>query len=203
MLPKMTRSGLALCAGSVLMLAGLATPAVAGTVYSWQTEEGTYAFTDDAKRVPEKYKAQAKKRELQKLEDYERLTPGFDFSSEPGYTDALERRLAVLEQRARDERRAAYAHSAAGGGPGGAMVELQLGPLRIPLNAAAQSGADPFVIEEVIVRDDHYNANKTVQYVRQGDEIIAAYNPPFGDEYEEVPTRDVIDQLRKQHRRRR
>ena len=35
---------------------GLATPAAAGTVYRWTTEAGTVAYTDDAKRVPARYR---------------------------------------------------------------------------------------------------------------------------------------------------
>jgi hypothetical protein len=45
MLKTATRVGRFLL-GAVLF-AGLAGPAFAGNVYSWVTEDGTYAFTDD------------------------------------------------------------------------------------------------------------------------------------------------------------
>ena len=57
-----------------ILVAGLAGPAFAGNVYSWVTDDGTYAFTDDSKRIPAKHRAEAKKRSMGKLTRYERFT---------------------------------------------------------------------------------------------------------------------------------
>ena len=42
--------------------AALAAPAVADPVYSWRTEDGGYAFTDDPKGIPARYRDQAQVR---------------------------------------------------------------------------------------------------------------------------------------------
>ena len=73
-------------AAAVLMF-GL--PALAGEVYSWRTEDGGYAFTDDPKAVPPRYRDRAQARTTAGLSDYERLT-----APEAGSTDAYAQRLA-------------------------------------------------------------------------------------------------------------
>ena len=47
---------------AVIVGLGVAGSASAGTVYSWQTEDGTSAYTDDRKRIPARYRSQAKAR---------------------------------------------------------------------------------------------------------------------------------------------
>ena len=54
------------------LLIGLVGPAFAGNVYSWVTDDGTYAFTDDPKRIPAKHKAEAKARPMGDLKRYGR-----------------------------------------------------------------------------------------------------------------------------------
>ena len=77
------------------LVAGLAGPAFAGNVYTWVTEDGTYAFTDDSKRIPAKHKANAKRRSMGKLTRYERYT---EVSSESGkpYAERLRERQYEL-----------------------------------------------------------------------------------------------------------
>ena len=53
---------------AVGLVCSLAAPAAAGTLYSWTTEEGTIAFTDDAKRIPARYRDVAKRRQVGGLE---------------------------------------------------------------------------------------------------------------------------------------
>ena len=49
--------------GTILVVA-LAGPAFAGDVWSWRSEDGAYAFTDDSKRIPAKHRAEAQRRSL-------------------------------------------------------------------------------------------------------------------------------------------
>ena len=76
------------CAG--LLALGLAAPAAAETVYSWRTEDGGYAFTDDEKAIPERYRAAAKPRQVGGLSGYERLT-----LEDPAATSRYAERLAA------------------------------------------------------------------------------------------------------------
>ncbi len=85
--------------GGVLSLA-LVGPAVAGNVYSWVTEDGTHAFTDDPKRIPEMHRGDAKARALGDLKRYDRYT--VDRTGQ-GYTARLEQRRSDLRERARAE----------------------------------------------------------------------------------------------------
>ena len=87
-------------AGRVAIVAaiclGLATPVVAGTVYSWRSDDGILSFTDEAKRIPARYRKAAKKRSLKKLGSYDRYTPAGQ-TAEGSYAERLERRQAQLQ----------------------------------------------------------------------------------------------------------
>src|SRR5215469_13743865 len=64
--------GFVLVAGLGLSLAG---PALAAELYRWTTDDGTVAFTDDVKHIPERYRKVAKKISTGSLRDYTRYTP--------------------------------------------------------------------------------------------------------------------------------
>jgi hypothetical protein len=82
------------------LVVGLAGPAFAGNVYSWVTEDGTYAFTDDSKRIPAKHRAEARKRPMGKLTRYERFTEVSSDTKEPYAERIRERRSALREMAA-------------------------------------------------------------------------------------------------------
>ena len=46
----------------------LGASAAADTVYSWRTEDGAYAFTDDLQAIPARYRSQVKTRQMTGLE---------------------------------------------------------------------------------------------------------------------------------------
>ena len=52
----------------------LSSPAFAGVVYSWTTDEGTLSFTDEKDKVPAHYQAGVKTQSLKALRSYPRLT---------------------------------------------------------------------------------------------------------------------------------
>jgi len=80
-------------AGVASLLLLLAVPALAGEIYTWRTEDGTTAFTDDAKAIPARYRAQVKTREAEGIEQYNRYT-----GPKPGaQSDYAERLAARLE----------------------------------------------------------------------------------------------------------
>src|SRR5262245_38724730 len=95
---------------AVLMLAA-AMPAAA-EMWSWRTEDGGYAYTDDAKQIPARYRAQAKRVSQRSLGSYERLTVQ-DGDASARYADGVARRLESLRAANQDaewvEQRAAAA----------------------------------------------------------------------------------------------
>jgi hypothetical protein len=80
-----------------ILVTGLAGPAIAGNVYSWVTEDGTYAFTDDAKRIPAKHRSEARERTMGKLTRYERYTEVSSETDKP-YADRIRNRQSELRQ---------------------------------------------------------------------------------------------------------
>jgi len=61
-------------AGGLLAVAA-ATPAAAGTLYRWKAADGSIAYADDLKRVPERYRAKAEALTSDGLGSYQRYTP--------------------------------------------------------------------------------------------------------------------------------
>jgi hypothetical protein len=59
---------------AALAVALLAPAAAFADLYRYETEQGTVAFTDDVERVPARYRASAKRQEVQNLKSYSRLT---------------------------------------------------------------------------------------------------------------------------------
>jgi hypothetical protein len=84
---------------SALFVAPLALGASASAdeIYSWQTEDGTYAFTDDPQAIPARYRGQIKTRQATGLENYERHTSQVPGTNER-YAAELERRLEYLRK---------------------------------------------------------------------------------------------------------
>jgi hypothetical protein len=80
--------GLAVVAGS---------SASAGELYRWVTSDGTIAFTDDAKRVPQAYRREATRTRIPSLQSFERFTP-VDAKAEKQRAAELEARLAYLRE---------------------------------------------------------------------------------------------------------
>ena len=155
---------------------GLSGPAFAGgTVYSWETDDGTISFTDEQKRIPSRYKLSATTRELGSLESYERFTPtgGETVSRE----ELRKERLQDLNGEVRPPVGGVAVSGAnpgfdgnaisIGGGRYGGGVRLQ-----VPLNGV-EAGGGPTVIEKVRVRPENSMATRTVTVVRQNGKIIS------------------------------
>lgn len=156
---------------AVLLIAALAAPATAGTLYKWTAEDGSVAFTDDPKRVPERYRSQVETREASGLENYERFTPG-DPIRQSEYQKRLEARLERL-RRLNEPRPVAVPI------PPGVQPEIMIRTdertaLTIPNGA---QGDAPVVVEEMRVRDPNSIATRHVTVVRQGDRVLSVIKP--------------------------
>ena len=157
-------------AGLVLLVA-LATPALAGSLFKWTTEDGSVAFTDDPKRVPERYRSQVKTIKTGGLDVYERFTPS-DSSRQSEQRQRLEKRLERLRALNRPPRTALV--PAPGVQPQIMIKADQRTALTIPSDA---QGDEPVIVEEMRVNDPDSIATRHVTVVRQGDRVLSVLKP--------------------------
>ncbi len=164
------------------LVAGLTGPAFAGNVYSWVTEDGTYAFTDDSKRIPAKHRAEARKRTMGKLTRYERFTEVTSDSKTP-YAERIRARRLELREMARTAPRGAvigatqsrapglvYSIPVTGGGGrrgGGRGASIQ-----VPIGDLASADLEPTTIESIRVKPSHSQASRHWTVIKRGDRIV-------------------------------
>jgi len=163
------------------LVVGLAGPALAGNVWSWVTEEGTYAYTDDPKRIPARHRDEARMRSMGKLSQYERYTEISTGSDQP-YAEQLRERQSELRRMnettptsvvvgATPPREAgvAYAVPATGGrGRAGSGASIM-----VPLaKSRTESEAEPTTIESIRVQPRGSLATRHWTVVKRGDEIV-------------------------------
>ena len=158
------------------LVAGLTGPAFAGNVYSWVTEDGTYAFTDDSKRIPAKHRAEARKRTMGKLTRYERFTEVTSDSKTP-YAERIRARRLELREMARTAPRGAVIGAtqsrASGlvysipvsGGRRGASIQVPIGDL-------ASADLEPTTIESIRVKPSDSLASRHWTVIKRGDRIV-------------------------------
>jgi hypothetical protein len=147
---------------------GLATPVLAGTVFSWKTEDGTVSFTDDKKHVPSRYRDQVKEREMDGLESYERFTPT---GQQPvsSYAKRLEERQSALS------RSAAPLGVANAPGMSAAVIvggsRYGNGGMVVPLNG--MNADEPMVIEQLRTKPKDSMSTRHITVVKQDGRVIA------------------------------
>jgi hypothetical protein len=194
---------------TAVALAAGTLPAAAGTLFSYTAEDGTVSYTDDAKRIPERYRTTAKEVPGAKLGSYGRYTPAKP-EAETQYVVQLTERLARLRALNRElDEEAAYAAAVSGGyAPGlpadGPEVMVRVGrdlQVRVP-STMAETG--PVVVEDVRVRPQGsvFTTHDTV--VRQGDKILMvvrgdrqSFGPGFGIRSQSIfdyGESDVVDE---------
>lgn len=166
---------------AVAVLTGclLSTPALAGgTAYHWVTDEGTFAFTDDAKAIPKRYRSQVEARTLKPLQSYERFTP-------------VETRRVARSAPAAGAPAAASPAETARYGPVGPTVSLRTGDDHSPtIDVSPGTSLEPVVIEKQRFRPDGSMATRSNTIVSQGDRVLTIIKPrlrnhnvtEFGDE---------------------
>ena len=80
---------------SIFAFGVLNAPVHAGQLYRWESADGTVSFTDDAKRVPERYLGASKQIDTNALTGYGRYTPT-DAAATKAYENRLHERLEAL-----------------------------------------------------------------------------------------------------------
>lgn len=161
----------------LLLAVALAVPASSETLYRWTTDEGSVAFSDDLKRVPERYRAQAKAIETRRLPGYARYTPT-DAQAGAAHAERLAARLERLrEVNAPEPTRVTLPLGVAQAG--GAETVLRLNDrttVRVP-TARPGDGEGPVVVDEVRVRRPGSIVTVHNTVVRRGDDILLVVRP--------------------------
>ncbi len=196
-----TRVTAALACGFVV--GASSAPVQAEPLYRWESADGTVSFTDDAKRVPERYRESAKQIDTSVLSGYGRYTPT-DAAASQEYTERLKERLETLREAnlADEEAQRALAESEAVEAPRG--VERAARPRYIERRRAFlqpdgtiryrhyrnQVGGSnsaslpvdpndprPVVIEKKRVRVPDQPITQTITVTRQGDRVLSVEKP--------------------------
>ena len=176
MVQLVKRSRFLSLAGATALIAALAAPAAADRVYSWRTDDGGYAFTDDPKAIPARYRDQAKLRESARLGDYKRYTPSDDAAAER-YAAQLTERLAHL--RAMNAQPVARRNpvAAPGSGPTASLTMQSANGYAPSVEISQNTGGEPIVVETLFTRPEGKMVTRQTQVVRQGDQILSILKP--------------------------
>jgi hypothetical protein len=150
----------------------LGTTATAGDIYAWRTDDGGYAFADDPKRVPEKYRSRVEIRPSASLADSPRYTPEDD-AAQKAHAEQLALRLESLRRLNQPALRSAQA-PASGAAPA-ERIEVRMSSDGEPTIDIPQTGVagEPVVIEDFVALRDGANRTRTNTVIRRGDEVIA------------------------------
>ena len=184
------RSRILSLAGATLLLAALVAPAAAGPVYSWRTEDGGYAFTDDPKAIPARYRDQAKLRSTARLREYARYTPSDDKAT-GRYAERLTQRLAHLRAVNAQPvvRRETVASSSTA--PTAALTMQSANGYAPSVEISQNTGGEPIVVETLFTRPEGKMVTRQTQVVRQGDQILSILKPRLR---EWNVTTDILDE---------
>lgn len=179
---------------AVAVLVAVAAPAGAKVVYRWKTDDGVHAFTDDPKRIPEKYRSQAKASQMRSLHGYKRYTPA-QVSGTKAHAKRMEESAAEMARlNARLSGRSALPPGVVRGALPSDAAELLIAPngatgLRINAGGIDGYSGEPLVIEEKRAYVRGLNSTRTRTIVRQGDRILAVTEPlPHENDLGEIPT---------------
>jgi len=158
-----------------LALATLAVPAAAGSFYQYETDDGGIAFTDDAKRVPARYRDDAVLIERDGFDDFDRYTETGP-SHEASYAARTEARVQYL----RDLNARVVTPDAVGAPNASYSRGLAVRSSRQGQDVEAYvspEGDAPVVVETVRSRPDGSPVTRHVTIVRQGDRVLSVIAP--------------------------
>jgi hypothetical protein len=200
-----------LVAAGLLMTGGHALAEGSG-LYRWETADGTVAYTDDEKRIPERYRESAQLVERGALADYGRFTQT-DGEAAAANAEQLQTRLDALRAADRDghadasANRARVSSIAVPTGPDAATRRPGRGGVderrwrnhsteMLPeVSVAPDPHSDePVVVERRRVKPPGSMFTRTVTVTRQGDRVLSIVDTSrpanHGADYGEMPELD-------------
>ena len=174
------RSGFGPIGLAVVMVAVLgfglavATPALSGEIYSWDTGDGNVAFTDNPKNIPPRYRDQVKVRKTDGIENYARFTAE-DSAVTERYSDQLAKRIEYLR----------WANSARDGdaAPADSVGVASITVSDVDLRLPAADTNQPIIVEKLRVKSSDQIASRHDTLVSQGGTPLAIIR---GDQRGEV-----------------
>src|SRR5262245_42143179 len=172
-----------------LALVAFGLPASAESLFRWTAEDGSVAYTDDAKRIPERYRSAAQSFQTGGLTSYKRYSPAKE-SSQAEYREQLDARIARLRELNRSLDREMYYQeeavqpAAQGGGPAATVRVGRERQLSVPTKVAPEG---PLAVADARVRPHGRVCTTHDTVVRQGGQILMVvrgdrerYGPGFG-----------------------
>ncbi len=157
--------------GAALLALGLTAPAAADTVYAWRTGDGGYAFTDDEKAIPERYRADAEVRQVGGLSGYERFS-----LEDPAATSRYAEQLAARLEHLRSMNAPVVRPEAGSAAPSPQTISLRTsnreGSPTLDITPGA-AGEEPIIVETLRARPRNKLVTRDNVVVRQGDRTIA------------------------------
>ena len=191
MLKRSIRSWTALVGTGALLTGGLAT---AEEIYTWRTQDGGYAFTDDQKAIPPRYRDHVEVRQTEGLEGYRRFTPKDDEAMHR-YEERLAARLEhlrALNRQAKAPTSGAPADSAVPEpAPAREQITLRTGRRDAPgIDITTSTDGEPIVVEVILMRPKGKSVSQNVQVTRRGNKPIAIVKPRA----REWNVSDIIDE---------
>ena len=179
------------------VLFAVAAPASAKVVYRWKTDDGGYAFTDDAKRIPEKYRTQAKASPLRPLQTYKRYTPAQN-SGTQAYLRGVEKsaqEMSKLNARLSGQRAAVPMGPVYGEPSDVAVLRVgTAGQSDVEIQTSGLGSGEPIVVEQKRYYVPGLNTTRTNTLVRQGGRILAISKPLAGqDNISNIEDETVLD----------
>jgi len=187
--------------GVLALLCGSAA-AQAGSLYRWETADGTVSYTDDERRIPERYRGSVETIERTALTDYERFTPT-DAGAAAAQAERLQARLEHLRANEIDTAREVAPEHPRAETSVERRIETQQprplrrrnddgswrsnanasndSPVRVAINPDPNSD-EPIVVERRRILRPGTVLTRTVTVTRQGDRILSIEDnmrPPY------------------------
>ncbi len=165
-------------------------PAAAKTVYSWRTEDGVYAFTDDRDAIPARYRADAVKRSSAHLRNYDRYTPQAKGIG-AAYAAELTTRLEHLREFNREVPETRNRPAMARFGGVSETIRLSTGDENAPaIDISSNGDGPPIVVETLFTRPEGGAVTRQSLVVSRGGKTVAVVLPRSV----ETNVNDIIDE---------
>jgi hypothetical protein len=162
----------------------------AGTLYRWTNADGVISYSDDLKRIPEAFRADAVQIPERDLATYERYTPSKAPTSD-AYVERLNahiERLRALNADAEAEQRARRSRPMISY-PTTAVAVGGRNAIAIPREMVVNDD-EPVVVEERRVRTG--DSTTHIYVVRQGDRILQVVRPNTNHSDADWPTEEEL-----------
>ena len=176
---------------SFALVLALVAPSISAEMYSWRTEDGGIAYTDDRDQIPARYASQAKRMRSGSLSGYERFTPSDDTAQE-SYASRLQQRLDHLRAVNAAPPVSRHAAVAPGAAAPGGTVSVATGNARVPeIQVPIGENAAPIIVEPVNAKRTGDFRTRRVTVIRQGDRTVAVVK---SSPVVQNPSTDIYDE---------